>query len=507
VVDAVERGRVDTKLDALDGEPFNLEHLDPNPVDGERVAHLRDPLETVEDQAGHCVVFAVGKIESSDSLDLVRTRRRGNGPDARFGLDMIAGGTRVVLVLDVANEFFDNVFERDNAGGTAVLVDHDRHLGRSRPQLGQHDVQSSCFWHRKDLVRQLGHCGGLVVGSADSEQVFGVHDARYMTLDIDHREPRMRRRHQVAEVGSGGVGVDGHHAVPGDHCVRSFELTEVDRPLEECGLTLAEMATLGRRVDNQIEFLGGNCAAQFLHRLDTDEAEQPVRGTVEQTHDRTSETQKHPHRLSERSCDRFGLRDRQVLRREFAEHHLRHRRQDQRQRERDTERCRFGNPDRHQRRFDHCCDRRLGDEAHEQCGDRDAELSTREHEAQALVNLDCPLRAAVTLVGSLDEPAPTSGHERELDGDEEPIGRDERNHCDQPESSQHGVNFVFGRQTWVSRCYRPSWSDVATARSPRTMVTRMSTFHDFEMTSITGDDMSFDRFEDQICLIVNVASA
>jgi len=39
------------------------------------------------------------------------------------------------------------------------------------------------------------------------------------------------------------------------------------------------------------------------------------------------------------------------------------------------------------------------------------------------------------------------------------------------------------------------------------MVTRMSTFHDFEMTSITGDDMSFDRFEDQICLIVNVASA
>jgi glutathione peroxidase-family protein len=39
------------------------------------------------------------------------------------------------------------------------------------------------------------------------------------------------------------------------------------------------------------------------------------------------------------------------------------------------------------------------------------------------------------------------------------------------------------------------------------MVARMSTFHDFEMTSITGDSVSFDRFEDQICLIVNVASA
>jgi hypothetical protein len=40
-----------------------------------------------------------------------------------------------------------------------------------------------------------------------------------------------------------------------------------------------------------------------------------------------------------------------------------------------------------------------------------------------------------------------------------------------------------------------------------TMVSQMSTFHDFEMTSITGDAVSFDQFENQICLIVNVASA
>jgi glutathione peroxidase-family protein len=35
----------------------------------------------------------------------------------------------------------------------------------------------------------------------------------------------------------------------------------------------------------------------------------------------------------------------------------------------------------------------------------------------------------------------------------------------------------------------------------------MSTFHEFEMTSITGDPVSFDQFAGQICLIVNVASA
>ena len=35
----------------------------------------------------------------------------------------------------------------------------------------------------------------------------------------------------------------------------------------------------------------------------------------------------------------------------------------------------------------------------------------------------------------------------------------------------------------------------------------MSGFHDFTMTSITGDLVSFDRFEGQACVIVNVASA
>jgi glutathione peroxidase-family protein len=35
----------------------------------------------------------------------------------------------------------------------------------------------------------------------------------------------------------------------------------------------------------------------------------------------------------------------------------------------------------------------------------------------------------------------------------------------------------------------------------------MATFHDFEMSSITGEPVSFEQFRGQICLIVNVASA
>ncbi len=35
----------------------------------------------------------------------------------------------------------------------------------------------------------------------------------------------------------------------------------------------------------------------------------------------------------------------------------------------------------------------------------------------------------------------------------------------------------------------------------------MSRFHDFEMTSITGEQVAFSEFADAACLVVNVASA
>jgi glutathione peroxidase-family protein len=34
----------------------------------------------------------------------------------------------------------------------------------------------------------------------------------------------------------------------------------------------------------------------------------------------------------------------------------------------------------------------------------------------------------------------------------------------------------------------------------------MSAFHDLEMRSITGDQVAFEQFRGQICLVVNVAS-
>lgn len=39
-----------------------------------------------------------------------------------------------------------------------------------------------------------------------------------------------------------------------------------------------------------------------------------------------------------------------------------------------------------------------------------------------------------------------------------------------------------------------------------TTVRAMSAFHEIEMQSIDGDQVSFEKFQDQVCLVVNVAS-
>ena len=99
----------------------------------------------------------------------------------------------------------------------------------------------------------------------------------------------MRRRHQVTQVGGGCVDVDRDHPVPGHHRIGCLQFAEVDRPLEQRSLALGEVPALGRRIDDQIEFLGRHGTAQLLDRFDADETKQPVRGRVEESDDRTED--------------------------------------------------------------------------------------------------------------------------------------------------------------------------------------------------------------------------
>ncbi len=59
----------------------------------------------------------------------------------------------------------------------------------------------------------------------------------------------------------------------------------------------------------------------------------------------------------------------------------------------------------------------------------------------------------------------------------------------------------------AAKARRPASLAVETSAAMTNYVYRMSNFHDLEMTSITGEQVSFDQYKGNLALVVNVASA
>ncbi len=58
-------------------------------------------------------------------------------------------------------------------------------------------------------------------------------------------------------------------------------------------------------------------------------------------------------------------------------------------------------------------------------------------------------------------------------------------------------------------CVPERWSWIEGRRGARVdlpTMRAMSAFHEIEMNSITGEQVSFEKFTDTVCLVVNVAS-
>ena len=128
----------------MDAAALGLEHLDVQAVELERLADRRHAADARQHVAADGLE-ALGLDRDVEPLaHLVDARLGAEHPravalvDDRLGLD-------VVLVADLADDLLEQVLERHQAGGAAVLVDDDRHL--HLPAL--------------ELLQELGHALGL----------------------------------------------------------------------------------------------------------------------------------------------------------------------------------------------------------------------------------------------------------------------------------------------------------------------------------------------------------
>src|SRR5215469_9097696 len=145
-------------LDPRDPPAVELGHGQPASIQVSRLAGHGQVAERGEQEPGHGLIRAVRQLDAGLLGEVVKVHQpvhfelAGAQPARRVSLD-------VILVLDVADELFDEVFERHDARGATVLVDDDREVGTIPPHLrqrGHHGLACRQHLHRPGDVADLG---------------------------------------------------------------------------------------------------------------------------------------------------------------------------------------------------------------------------------------------------------------------------------------------------------------------------------------------------------------
>ena len=122
---------------ALDAARVGVENLELELVrPGDQLAARGDASGEGDDEAAEGVDLLGGvlrgEVDSQGLRDLLQARPGIGDEGVPVAVQDQAGGRVVVLVLDVADDHLDQVLDRDEAVGAAVLVDHQRHVGAGR---------------------------------------------------------------------------------------------------------------------------------------------------------------------------------------------------------------------------------------------------------------------------------------------------------------------------------------------------------------------------------------
>ena len=196
-------------------EPSISRTVQAQPVGSHGVPDLRRAPELAEDEPGHRVEVLLPELRFELLVEVVD---RVGAVDADAVLvDPLDGGIREVeLVLDVADDLFEQVFESDDSLHVAVLVDHDRHVLLLATEVGE---------ERREILR-LRH---------DERR---THDG----LELDGREAEVvHRAEEIAHVEDADDvveraaidGVAGEGRV--DDCTKSLVGWDVDGDPDDLG--------------------------------------------------------------------------------------------------------------------------------------------------------------------------------------------------------------------------------------------------------------------------------
>ena len=332
-----------------------------------------------------------------------------------------------MLVIDLADELFEDVFERDDPGGAAILVDHRGKLASAAAQLRQQLFERLRFGHGNDRAdelvdrcrrpRPVGH-GVDVLGQHDADDIVEI-------IAVDRIAGVAVRRHGGGKIGHSRRlrqrnNIDARH-----ERVRRGLVTETDRARQQLGVAPTERTRFARRTHERCQLLQRRYALELFDRLDTDSAHEAVGGAIGGGDQRRERGIKDPQRNRERQGRALGPGDGDVLGHELGTDQLRHGDEDQRRGDRQAMGRRHAE-DVRERTTQRPGEQRLGEEPNQDRRERHADLCAREVERQPAEHRFEPNRSSTALFGGQRDAWSIGGDHRELDRDEGAVQRQEQ---------------------------------------------------------------------------------
>ena len=234
------------------------------PVDLDLVARLRHAADAVVDEPADRVVLVL-VLERRGRCRTAPSRSSTDGPpvDARLVVGELDDHRLlvVVLVLDLADDLLEQVLDRDQAGGAAVLVEHDRDVDLAPLELVEQVVDRHRLGHEDRRPQDRAQRRALRRPSRlrNGQQVLGVEDPDDLVdrVLVD-RDRGCGPRSMTVSMASSSVAVrrqrdDGDAR---DHHLVDALVAELDDRVDHLLLLGLEDALLAAALDDQAQLLG-----------------------------------------------------------------------------------------------------------------------------------------------------------------------------------------------------------------------------------------------------------
>src|SRR5579883_620164 len=242
------------------------QHLKGGLIEGGGIAGDGDFIQLRVEETAERIVVGIVQVHIGDVIEII---------DTDLGIeDILVGANLLVevlfaikLVFDIADDLFHQVFDGDETGDGAILIDDNHHVDAALAYLAQQVIQTLGLRHKVGRAQQVAN-GHMVVTLAQLlEHVSGVENTdnviNIVFVDRNARETALQGK--VNGLIDVGIAFQRHHIDARDHHLAHRRIGELEDAADHLGLFLFKHALFFTHRDEQAQFFLGHEGAAMLH--------------------------------------------------------------------------------------------------------------------------------------------------------------------------------------------------------------------------------------------------